>query len=87
MGCKSHNHLHATSPMPCAYALFRTVAPYCLAKEFVADLPAIQLIKHLEAEGFVILKGPPIGGHSINWGQPRDGRSWRAWKKVLKHGG
>jgi hypothetical protein len=55
-----------------AYALFHDGRqPYRLAKEFVADLTANHLIEHLEAEGFVIMKKPPTGGHSINWGQPK----------------
>jgi hypothetical protein len=39
----------------------------------MADLTAHQLVEHLEADGFVIMKRPPIGGHSITWGQPKKG--------------
>jgi hypothetical protein len=58
-----------------AYALFHDGRqPYRLAKEFVADMTAIHLIEHLEAEGFVFMKKPPIRGHAGDWGWMPEGR-------------
>jgi hypothetical protein len=36
--------------------------------EFMAEITASHLAAHVESAGFVILKKPPEGGHSIDWG-------------------
>jgi hypothetical protein len=37
------------------------------SREVMADLTAHHLIEHLEADGFIFMKKPPIGGHAGSW--------------------
>jgi hypothetical protein len=46
---------------------------YRTANEFIANIAAHHLAAFLERSGYVVMKKPPIGGHSIDRVLPREG--------------
>jgi hypothetical protein len=43
------------------------------ADAFMADIVAKRLVRHLERAGYVVMKRPPLGGHS------QIGRGFEGW--------
>ena len=64
---------HAEIVRDLAHALFvegrRFYRP---AQDIIPVIVAAYLIEHLERDGFVVMKKPPIGGHALNsWMPPK----------------